>query len=166
MTFEIRRAQRLSASSEFALVRGRKVGQPAPECSTPFGIIGIRTFTRSFPWAPGISAQRLSASSEFAPSFFTFGRHSTICAQRLSASSEFARCWRSSRSCRCWVLNAFRHHRNSHRSCLSNLTRQSPCSTPFGIIGIRTPDRVSTRPSKPSAQRLSASSEFALPRRT
>src|SRR5688500_20320308 len=36
------------------------------------------------------------------------------CAQRLSASSEFTLCWKKSASKIGRVLNAFRHHRNSH----------------------------------------------------
>jgi len=111
-------AQRLSASSEFSPIDTRVIGSRPLGCSTPFGIIGIltRRTMRLFPAPSG--------------------------AQRLSASSEF------SRDCGAWVemlsrvLNAFRHHRNSHK------------------LGIDDGDTT-----KVCAQRLSASSEFSLPPR-
>ncbi len=61
-------------------------------CSTPFGIIGILTLK----WSPRLSR---------------FSR-----AQRLSASSEFSQTKLASASKPFLVLNAFRHHRNSHAS--------------------------------------------------
>src|SRR5687768_7926499 len=83
-------------------------------CSTPFGIIGIRTLSQHVHQA-GIRA----------------------------------------------VLNAFRHHRNSHPVTEANGVSRVMCSTPLGIIGIRTGliDALGDAPK--SAQRLSASSEFA-----
>jgi len=109
------------------------------------------------------SAQRLSASSEFALAIYGTGRDETS------------------------VLNAFRHHRNSHNTLRCVFGGDSLCSTPFGIIGIRTcPDwaravteKMCSTPfgiigirtrhmslsitSITGAQRLSASSEFARP---
>ena len=82
-------AQRLSASSEFSLPRPRVVSL-VTKCSTPFGIIGILTST------------------------FRVLTESTYCAQRLSASSEFSRHPLPRKFHRKYVLNAFRHHRNSH----------------------------------------------------
>src|SRR5437773_11402032 len=47
------------------------------------------------------------------------------------------------------VLNAFRHHRNSHTAGVPPASSSSfLCSTPFGIIGILTPfDRYKTHSS-------------------
>ena len=93
-------------------------------CSTPFGIIGIHT-------AGG-----------------TRHRHAGFCAQRLSASSEFTHAKNHNQDAGVYVrrvhpkirvLNAFRHHRNSH-----------------------SPDAEQWAPSAHRAQRLSASSEFTL----
>jgi len=82
-------------------------------------------------------------------------------AQRLSASSEFAPDSDSRGGPNHPVLNAFRHHRNSH-DCLNWMeAHHYPCSTPFGIIGIRTHQRHILISGDASAQRLSASSEFA-----
>ena len=61
------------------------------------------------------------------------------------------------------VLNAFRHHRNSHIRLHKPLPGNYLCSTPFGIIGIRTFPPSTCWLSTGCAQRLSASSEFALP---
>ena len=61
-------------------------------CSTPFGIIGIRTIVLD-------GARRRDV-----------------------------------------VLNAFRHHRNSHWGNALDIMNALECSTPFGIIGIRTTD--------------------------
>src|SRR6266545_826161 len=84
-----------------------------------------------------------------------------------------------------FVLNAFRHHRNSHSresvlvvSCFACSTPfgiigilticqkesqkvENGCSTPFGIIGILTSGTFTTTAANESAQRLSASSEFS-----
>ena len=83
-------------------------------CSTPFGIIGILTAPRAQFLARVWCAQRLSASSEFSPPVFEF------------KVILFA------------VLNAFRHHRNSHTQYPHILDHVLLCSTPFGIIGILT----------------------------
>src|SRR5713101_2932324 len=85
-----------------------------------------------------------------------------------------------------FVLNAFRHHRNSHCAMYALTPRIKLCSTPFGIIGIltvlhhrfvlrrflvltafrhnRNSHRVHREKLAPNkcAQRLSASSEFSL----
>ena len=62
------------------------------ECSTPFGIIGIRTTAAMTTATVDISAQRLSASLEFAPEHWQrFVPNAFLSAQRLSASLEFAR---------------------------------------------------------------------------
>ena len=84
------------------------------ECSTPFGIIGILTgdLTGTYP-NPSV------CSTPFGIIGILTNHRTAIVnrsrgAQRLSASSEFSRVrleWLS-RSLR--VLNAFRHHRNSH----------------------------------------------------
>ena len=58
------------------------------------------------------------------------------------------------------VLNAFRHHRNSHFFPLSVTYRSLVCSTPFGIIGIHTITSLAIVRVSGRAQRLSASSEF------
>ena len=111
-------------------------------------------------------------------------------AQRLSASSEFSLNKRRALLCQSFiVLNAFRHHRNSHRC--GRESRESfwswcstpfgiigiltvkvavhrevvhQCSTPFGIIGILTSLPRPTTYINQRAQRLSASSEFSLRR--
>ena len=130
-------------------------------CSTPFGIIGIRTRSITFDTYLCPCAQRLSASSEFARSFqagavrdvrvlnaFRHHRNShgssfpnrtcPSCAQRLSASSEFAPLFWCGVPQQPLVLNAFRHHRNSHAEFMHQPRVSLVCSTPFGIIGIRT----------------------------
>src|SRR5439155_1340800 len=105
-------------------------------------------------------AQRLSASSEFSRAWRNSSSCSVTCAQRLSASSEFSRVRGPALEFQLPVLNAFRHHRNSHvvpdtvqSICLYVLNafrhhRNSHfesrhffhfvdlCSTPYGIIGI------------------------------
>ena len=112
---------------------------PKNLCSTPFGIIGIRTrfnFQRRFAF---LSAQRLSASLEFA--------HNA----QFVTSAHYKE-----------VLNAFRHHWNSHRTFSSRGVNIDKCSTPFGINGIRTTGETGSGAAVfASAQRLSASLEFA-----
>src|SRR5258708_1982681 len=99
-------------------------------CSTPFGIIGILTaFTRATVYQ-NESAQRLSASSEFS-------RGNNI---RGSAALV--------------VLNAFRHHRNSHEKVYALCERINLCSTPFGIIGILTTQSARLSGPHQCAQRL------------
>src|SRR5688500_6109649 len=85
-----------------------------------------------------ILAQRLSASSEFAHPTCASVHEFSNSAQRLSASSEFALSFVS-----------------------AALKRRSQCSTPFGIIGIRTTRFRKESNANNRAQRLSASSEFA-----
>src|SRR6266700_4080724 len=109
-------------------------------CSTPFGIIGILTQSRNTTRNVLISAQRLSASSEFSlgssipkqrpkhvlnafrhhrnsHSIFAFvSLMPCSCAQRLSASSEFSQFPSIEGENQAHVLNAFRHHRNSHEN--------------------------------------------------
>jgi len=108
------------------------------------------------------SAQRLSASSEFSRVATANFTRAIICAQRLSASSEFSLSTRAGKKPCLPVLNAFRHHRNSHRGVTLFRSSSAPvlnafrhhrnshhqkdisfyyidmCSTPFGIIGILT----------------------------
>src|SRR5688572_1191639 len=99
-------------------------------------------------------------------------------AQRLSASSEFSLALPSFQGGKTIVLNAFRHHRNSHMSATicnqrgsgaqrlsasSEFSHTAPplettlysCSTPFGIIGILTRLFWATTAAVPRAQRLS-----------
>src|ERR1700674_2398752 len=129
-------------------------------CSTPFGIIGIPTVTPStiVPSIPLCSTP-----------FGIIGIPTHYCCDSHAASH---------------VLNAFRHHWNSHaamstlyeETCgaqrLSASLEFSPflvnnfgatflCSTPFGIIGIPTRlARGASRSDAKRAQRLSASLEF------
>ena len=159
-------AQRLSASSEFS------------PCASSLTKSAIKC------------AQRLSASSEFSPPNLAKHIQRNSCAQRLSASSEFSLSGDAGNLSRLLVLNAFRHHRNSHsyitisrnqifircstpfgiigiltRRCLNTRKPSSRCSTPFGIIGILTIG-IGPPPSPVNcAQRLSASSEFSQPGR-
>jgi len=65
-------------------------------------------------------------------------RRRLISAQRLSASSEFSLGHQIETDSNPHVLNAFRHHRNSHTEGQSVSSRGRRCSTPFGIIGILT----------------------------
>ena len=44
------------------------------------------------------------------------------------------------------MLNAFRHHRNSHYDHRDRFGSTEECSTPFGIIGILTGDLTGTYP--------------------
>src|SRR6266436_4971439 len=83
-------------------------------CSTPFGIIGILTDADAHLMTDTGGAQRLSASSEFSHTPNGF------CGRKML------------------VLNAFRHHRNSHGANCPAMPTSSMCSTPFGIIGILT----------------------------
>ena len=131
-------------------------------CSTPFGIIGIRTApTRSLPYhilrcsTPfGIIGIRTRRAKETLASkvgvLNAFRHHRNSHAVGLTETRDYR-----------VVLNAFRHHRNSHTpmvftTCGSNGAQRlsassefaqhrlresaldSECSTPFGIIGIRT----------------------------
>ena len=156
-------AQRLSASSEFA------PRQVVDRVQRVIVLNAFRHHRNSHPGAESLwndvanSAQRLSASSEFARyDRLERTRSERLCAQRLSASSEFAPpILPSTPSCES-VLNAFRHHRNSHCIPPRFADDYFQCSTPFGIIGIRTGVQVFFYNSPFCAQRLSASSEFAL----
>ena len=60
-----------------------------------------------------------------------------------------------------FVLNAFRHHGIRTRVADRGILPTSVCSTPFGIIGIRTWGGVTCERVGFGAQRLSASLEFA-----
>ena len=202
-------AQRLSASSEFAL-RWSDGSHLSWSCSTPFGIIGIRTVGSDGWRAAVFRAQRLSASSEFAPSLpvsvllppnvlnafrhhrnshtLKFGgvredyvqcstpfgiigiRTQTLTPNRRAVagcSTPFGiigirtRCGSLEAEAYRYVLNAFRHHRNSHFELTAFVQHDNLCSTPFGIIGIRTTSAQKAQAGLSCAQRLSASSEFA-----
>src|SRR5436309_3530671 len=109
-------------------------------CSTPFGIIGIHTCCCVRFCFPSSCAQRLSASSEF-----THGQSSeTVCRRRVLNAFRHHRnshlSYRSSSSTFVFlcVLNAFRHHRNSHTCFQGRIISVRTCSTPFGIIEIHT----------------------------
>ena len=115
------RAQRLSASMEFALDLEHISDQQPGRCSTPFGIIGIRTALTAQVSMQHACAQRLSASLEFARGVCHNSVASWLSAQRLSASLEFAQCCRGHNSPTVRVLNAFRHHWNSHTLALDYL---------------------------------------------
>src|SRR5688500_1882341 len=86
-----------------------------------------------------LSAQRLSASSEFAPRHASHLLVPPRRAQRLSASSEFALAF--SLQYAAWVAGAQRLSASSEfaRLVLPPYKKaRTMCSTPFGIIGIRT----------------------------
>ena len=87
-------------------------------CSTPFGIIGILTFTQL--------SQRHGLTRTCSTPFGIIGilTHSPL---RSPLSLPIAS-----------VLNAFRHHRNSHSKIIPICHSGKLCSTPFGIIGILT----------------------------
>ncbi len=131
-------AQRLSASSEFTHEQGF---EPVMCVVCAQRLSASSEFTRSQQpqdRAQAVSAQRLSASSEFtrpSPWRDTFCR---VRAQRLSASSEFTLESRLGWNLFVRVLNAFRHHRNSHVTLTVEDINKDKCSTPFGIIGIHT----------------------------
>src|SRR6185312_5533656 len=59
-------------------------------------------------------AQRLSASLEFTRACAAYSTHGSYCAQRLSASLEFTHTAQGVFVKLDNVLNAFRHHWNSH----------------------------------------------------
>ncbi len=130
-------------------------------CSTPFGIIGILTLEPVCSRVRGSSAQRLSASSEFSLHLDGVRKQIKLVlnAFRHHRNSHARREGFRTQGNR--VLNAFRHHRNSHKIRPCNANRVRPCSTPFGIIGILTPKSHRDRCSYRCAQRLSASSEFS-----
>src|SRR5206468_3881609 len=122
-------------------------GNNHSKCSTPFGIIGILTLR-----TPPHRRRHFWCSTPFGiigiltrPSHPT--RKKSLCAQSLSSSSEFSRIAQIVSVKNKFVLNAFRHHRNSHQKAIQRHSRAYR-----------------------SAQRLSASSEFSpsrhLPPRT
>ncbi len=139
----------------------RAVSATGKMCSTPFGIIGILTTAAHATHHKQSCAQRLSASSEFSPGF----------APRPSLKALVLNAFRHHRNSHLLdlqgssgmglVLNAFRHHRNSHLRETDALRFELRCSTPFGIIGILTRAEMSSRADSTCAQRLSASSEFS-----
>src|SRR5687768_7236709 len=91
------------------------------------------------------SAQRLSASSEFAPRHASHLLVPPRRAQRLSASSEFALAF--SLQYAAWVAGAQRLSASSEfaRLVLPPYKKaRTMCSTPFGIIGIRTSEEWNT----------------------
>ena len=135
------RAQRLSASSEFTQDVGAFISADRT-CSTPFGIIGIHTKTTVSKIPPfgtcstpfGIIGIHTHAKGtahegsdlECSTPFGIIGIHTDLplaaiflllCAQRLSASSEFTQAGHRRAAHQGLVLNAFRHHRNSHKFC-------------------------------------------------
>src|SRR6266511_640107 len=157
-------AQRLSASSEFSLrnpfldilrvcpvlnaFRHHRNSHPPISschertrmCSTPFGIIGILTSACSANIREVNCAQRLSASSEFSrqrPASLC-GQQSVLNAFRHHRNSHLPSLYHHASLS---VLNAFRHHRNSHSRSKTDFLPVLQCSTPFGIIGILTSDR-------------------------
>ncbi len=106
-------AQRLSASSEFSR-SANGLSFCVDLCSTPFGIIGILTAAAHRSLTALSSAQRLSASSEFS---HHSGHHNylgdfVLNAFRHHRNSHQRETLRAILCCP--VLNAFRHHRNSH----------------------------------------------------
>src|SRR5688572_20024632 len=107
-------------------------------CSTPFGIIGIRTPRWEEILERTASAQRLSASSEFAQRNRERGAKVSLVLNAFRHHRNSHRLYPHVHVRRAGVLNAFRHHRNSHKLRSIGLKVSSMCSTPFGIIGIRT----------------------------
>src|SRR6202040_1653339 len=133
-------AQRLSTSSEFS-PQNSLPRHDLNWCSTPFDIIGILTCARYW---PTICCCLCSTPFDIIGILTMVGLRQTKknrCAQRLSTSSEFSLTNASLYSfsdalcstpfdiigiltnqlcdtCNAhWVLNAFRHHRNSHPYC-------------------------------------------------
>ena len=96
-------------------------------------------FSFRLQWAI-VSAQRLSASEEYAPLTSRCPSIPLKSAQRLSASEEYALGYGlSHRTKDRRVLNAFRHQRNMHLRRVGQARPvQHRCSTPFGIRGICT----------------------------
>jgi len=127
-------------------------------CSTPFGIIGIHTNEKASSSGISIGAQRLSASLEFTRSELISGILFFLCAQRLSASLEFTPFDLATAHHPFAVLNAFRHHWNSHMRSATTGRRKAMCSTPFGIIGIHT----ATWPAKATRTRWPCSTPFGI----
>ena len=133
-------------------------------CSTPFGIIGIRTY---YSWTDPTNT--FTCSTPFGIIGIRTGRATcasvaTFSAQRLSASSEFAHAFCATLREGVNVLNAFRHHRNSHnapprrRGCGLVCAQRLSASSEFALAHSRYLCCAIS-----CAQRLSASSEFALP---
>jgi len=84
-------------------------------CSTPFGIIGIHTSSNESRTSKASGAQRLSASLEFTHPLDSGSNPPDIDrAQRPSASLEFTPHQSTFHAMLAVVLNAFRHHWNSH----------------------------------------------------
>ena len=127
------RAQRLSASLEFAHAPKTITRPTKALCSTPFGIMEF--------------ALEKDAAARGRDSVLNAFRHHGIrtsiqapivfiaaCAQRLSASLEFAQRGVTIIGHRLRVLNAFRHHWNSHKGGFGIQFLLLRCSTPFGIM--------------------------------
>jgi len=93
----------------------------------------------SVPAVPLISAQRLSASSEFSRDLVVKGAFADWCSTPFGIIGILTIEQVSFALLDSTVLNAFRHHRNSHRALSAGQLSESECSTPFGIIGILTP---------------------------
>jgi|SRR6185312_5878810 len=110
-------------------------------CSTPFGIIGIHTLTSVTLIRFDERAQRLSASLEFTRPEESLERADLRCSTPFGIIGIHTQVFPSAPTHR-FVLNAFRHHWNSHFRNVNQL-------------------RVNIR-----AQRLSASLEFTLVDRT
>src|SRR5688572_1861474 len=111
--------------------------------------------------APFNRAQRLSASSEFAHPTCASVHEFSNSAQRLSASSEFAHRFYGTHARSEMCSTPFGIIGIRTRGDDDGLRVRFLCSTPFGIIGIRTAKYSKCAPARSCAQRLSASSEFA-----
>ncbi len=109
----------------------------SPKCSTPFGINEVRTNVGGGAGRRGRRAQRLSASTKYAPPPDQYADVDCDSAQRLSASTKYA----PDKSGRYGTVVS--------------------CSTPFGINEVRTGSSPGVRPGKSCAQRLSASTKYA-----
>ena len=110
------------------------VGDP---CSTPFGIIGIHTRVIGEPLGEGIGCST---------PFGIIGIH----------TSPPISCF----SCLSSVLNAFRHHRNSHSSAHSFTSRRRSAQRLSASSEFTRSSTASFIAAQSGAQRLSASSEF------
>src|ERR1043165_6123124 len=80
-------------------------------------------------------AQRLSASSEDSPDLTCTAGTSYRCSTPFGIIGRLTSGAGQAKPSRERVLNAFRHHRKTHRPLQEYYALTPQCSTPFGIIG-------------------------------
>ena len=162
MSSAVKSAQRLSASLEFSQRAPRR-----PQSRSAAVLNAFRHHWNSH-WSiprtsPSLSsgAQRLSASLEFSPGMTGMELRAYGCSTPfgiIGILTAYIESWMPVITC---VLNAFRHHWNSHSMRQGRRECLLLCSTPFGIIGILTQVRAGYVSLETCAQRLSASLEFS-----